>query len=117
MRDVKFSACLDHQVALESGGNGDFTRRATKVFAAGITGLSNDEFLRRVLTEFGSGARQDPMLDCADDARGDALLQPLAAGGRAPKGRGLATSGALGDAALLQAVNGLAHAVQALSSR
>lgn len=118
MRDVKFSACLDHQVALESGGNGDFTRRATKVFAAGINGMSNDEFLRQVLTEFGSGARQDPMLDCADDARGGALLQPIAGGSRAPKGRGSAASGAPDDcAALLQAVNGLAQAVQALSAR
>ena len=116
MRDVKFSACLDHQVALESDGSGDFTRRATKVLAAGIDGLSNDGFLRRVLAEFGSAAHQDPILDCADDARAGVFLQPLAAGSRAPQSRG-SMSSQTGDAALLQAVNGLAQAVQALSAR
>lgn len=118
MRDVKFSACLDHQVALESEGSGDFTRRATKVLATGIQGMSNEEFLRRVLAEFGGAARQAPMLDCADDARTGALLQPLAAGSRAPASREPATtSGPPGDAALLQAVHGLAKAVQALAAR
>lgn len=117
MRDVKFSACLDHQVALESDGSGDFTRRATKVLATGIQGMSNEEFLRRVLAEFGGAARQAPMLDCADDARAGALLQPLAAGSRAPKSSESATSGPPGDAALLQAVTGLTKAVQALAAR
>jgi len=113
MRDVKFSACMDHQVALESGGNGDFTRRALKVLAAGIQGLSHDEFLRRVLAEFGSGAAQDPMLDCADGARQDMLLQPLA-GKRPPQSRSRAPS-ALDETALLQAVSGLAQAVNTLT--
>ncbi|MEO7160950.1 MAG: caspase family protein [Polaromonas sp.] len=118
MRDVKFSACLDHQVALESSGSGDFTRRATKVLAAGIEGMSNDEFLRRVVSEFGSGARQDPMLDCADDARAGAFLQPpAAAGSRAPQTRGAALASRQGDAVLLQAVNALAQAVQTLTAR
>lgn len=117
MRDVKFSACLDHQVALESGGNGDFTLRATRVLAAGVKGLSNDGFLRRVTSEFGSGARQDPMLDCADGARAGAFLQPLGAGSLAPGSRALSASGAAGDTALLQAVNGLVQAVQALNAR
>jgi len=117
MRDIKFSACMDHQVALESAGSGDFTRRATKVLAVGITGISNDEFLRRVLAEFGRGAHQDPILDCGDAARGGAFLQPLATGGRAPIGRGSARSASSGDAALLQAVSGLAQAVQVLSTR
>ena len=118
MRDVKFSACLDHQVALESEGSGDFTRRAAKVLTAGIQGMSNEEFLRRVLAEFGSAARQAPMLDCADDARAGAFLQRLsAAGGRAPKAGEPALSGPPGDTALLLAVNGLAKAVQALAAR
>lgn len=115
MRDVKFSACLDHQVALESGGNGDFTRRATKVLAAGIEGLSNEEFLRRVLAEFGSAARQAPMLDCADAARQGAFLQPLDSVGHAPATRALPMAGALAEAGLLQAVNELAQAVKALA--
>ena len=115
MRDVKFSACLDHQVALESGGNGDFTRRATKVLAAGIQGMSNEEFLRRVLAEFGSAARQAPMLDCADAARQGALIQPLATGCRAPATRESPMATVPGDTALLHAVNELAQAVKALA--
>ena len=115
MRDVKFSACLDHQVALESGGNGDFTRRATKVLAAGIQGMSNEEFLRRVLAEFGSAARQAPMLDCADASRQGALIQPLATGCRAPATRESPMATVPGDTALLHAVNELAQAVKALA--
>lgn len=115
MRDVKFSACLDHQVALESGGNGDFTRRATKVLAAGIQGMSNEEFLRRVLAEFGSAARQAPMLDCADAARQGALIQPLATSCRAPATRESPMATVPGDTALLHAVNELAQAVKALA--
>ena len=115
MRDVKFSACLDHQVALESGGNGDFTRRATKVLAAGIQGMSNEEFLRRVLAEFGSAARQAPMLDCADAARQGALIQPLATSCRAPATRESPMATVPGDTALLHAVSELAQAVKALA--
>lgn len=117
MRDVKFSACLDHQVALESGGNGDFTLRATKVLARGIDGLTHEQFLRSVVTEFGSGARQDPMLDCADEARNRALLQPLDGSNRAVQGYSAMAPARPPDAALLQAVNVLAQAVQALSGR
>ncbi len=77
MRHVKFSACLDEQVALESGGNGEFTRRATRVLGRGIGGVTHEGFLRAVLGEFGTGARQQPMLDCAPAARAHYLLQPL----------------------------------------
>jgi hypothetical protein len=115
MRDVKFSACQDHQVALESGGNGDFTRRAIQVLAAGTDGMSNEEFLRRVLTEFGSAARQAPMLDCAEAAREGGLLQPLASSGHACAIRTPPLAGALVEAGLLQAVNELAQAVKALA--
>lgn len=78
MRHVKFSACLDDQVALESGGNGEFTRRAARVLARGIGGVTHEAFLRAVLAEFGAAARQRPMLDCAPSARTLPLLQPLA---------------------------------------
>jgi hypothetical protein len=77
MRHVKFSACLDEQVALESGGQGEFTRRAARVLGRGIGGMTHDGFLRAVLGEFGAGARQQPMLDCAPAARARVLLQPL----------------------------------------
>ena len=114
MRDVKFSACMDHQVALESGGNGDFTRRAIKVLGAGIQGMSHEAFLRRVLAEFGSGAAQDPLLDCADEARKELLLQPQA-GIRAPETRRSGSARSVDEKALLQAVSGLAQAVNTLT--
>jgi hypothetical protein len=113
MRDVKFSACLDHQVALESAGSGDFTLRATKVLARGIDAMSHEQFLGGVLAEFGSGARQAPMLDCTDEARSRPLLQPLDNSNRAVYRDPAMAS----DAAVLEAVNVLAQAVQALSAR
>ena len=115
MRDVKFSACLDHQVALESNGNGDFTRRATKVLATGTQGISNEEFLCRVRAEFGSAARQAPMLDCAESARQRTFLQPLSDAGRAAPAGQATLAAPQGNASLLQAVNELTQAMKALA--
>lgn len=115
MRDVKFSACQDHEVAWESNGSGEFTLRAMRVLAAGVQGLSNGDFVSRVVADFGSGARQRPMLDCADDgvAR-QPLLQPLhaAQGAAADGGRG---AGAEGAVQLLQALQAL-QTLQSLQS-
>ena len=113
MRDVKFAACLDHQVALESAGSGDFTQRALRVLGRGIHGLTHERFLQAVLAEFGPGAAQEPLLDCAPEARQRLLLQPL--GRSALPGDAAAASSS--DALLLQAATALAHLVIALSSR
>jgi Caspase domain len=86
MREVLFSACLDTELAYESGGHGDFTQRATRILRDGIGGLSNQEFQRRVAEAFGSGAQQHPDLHCAPHARAHALLQPLT--GAAPSNGG-----------------------------
>ncbi|MEO6163479.1 MAG: caspase family protein [Candidatus Binatia bacterium] len=66
MRNILFSACQPHEVAWESDGHGDFTLRATRILAAGTDGMTNQQFADRVTAEFGQGARQRPMLDCAD---------------------------------------------------
>lgn len=119
MREVKFSACLDHEVALESSGSGEFTVRAMQVLASGIERLSNEEFLRRVIEAFGDAPRQKPMLDCDKEARAALLLQPLPVGnGEAPSGGASRAAGA-GPAAegqLQHAVHLLAQAVQALGT-
>lgn len=77
MRDVKFAACLDGEVAWESDGHGEFTLRATRVLADGIDAMTNEQFVRRVTEAFGANPRQHPMLDCSDDALALRLLQPL----------------------------------------
>lgn len=79
MRDVKFAACLDSEVAWESGGHGEFTLRATRVLANGVDAMTNEQFVRRVTDAFGTNPRQHPMLDCADDALALGFLQPLRA--------------------------------------
>lgn len=118
MRHVKFSACLDREVALESGGNGEFTRRAVRVLKRGVRGVSNEAFLNAVLAEFGTGAQQRPMLDCASAARSAPLLQPVGAagGGARPVGDDAAAAPSR-DAVLRQAVSALAHSVQALTDK
>ena len=68
------------EVAWESNGHGDFTVRATRVLANGVDSMTNMQFAERVIAEFGVGARQRPLLDCAPAARSLALLQPLGAG-------------------------------------
>ena len=79
LREVTFSACQSFQVALESNGNGEFTRRATRILGAGIAGLTHAAFLQKVEATFEAGG-QRPFLHCADDARGRRLLQSLQGG-------------------------------------
>jgi hypothetical protein len=76
IKEVCFSACQPHEVALETGGAGQFTTKAMKVFAAGGD-LSNEAFLERVVAAFGPKPPQRPLLDCADDAKVRGLLRPL----------------------------------------
>jgi hypothetical protein len=77
MNEVLFSACLPKELAFEDNGAGDFTTRATRILLAGIDGITHLEFQRRVTEAFGSPARQNPNLDCAEAARARVLLQPL----------------------------------------
>jgi hypothetical protein len=78
MRNILFSACQPNEVAWESDGHGDFTLRATRILAAGIDGMTNQQFSDRVIVEFGQGSRQRPMLDPTDATIGArALLAPI----------------------------------------
>ena len=119
MRDVKFAACLDAEVAWESDGHGEFTLRATRVLAAGIDGLTNKEFAQRVIADFGISTRQHPMLDCAPDAGTRHLLQPTrqnpAAGASAFSAS--ATSGALDSAMLAQTLASIQQLLTQLAAK
>jgi hypothetical protein len=68
-RDVLFSACRSSELAYEENGQGDFTRNATAVLAAGAAGITNSAFLDSVLQAFGSTLRQNPELHCEPPAR------------------------------------------------
>ena len=78
MREVKFAACQDREVAWESNGQGEFTVRAMQLLAAGTAGWSNQQFQEQLIGAFGPAARQHPLLDCDDQANARLLLQPLA---------------------------------------
>jgi hypothetical protein len=60
-----FSACADWQVALEHGGQGDFTKHCIAVLSDGVDGITNEDFLARVVKEFGPAPEQQPELDQA----------------------------------------------------
>lgn len=77
MKNVAFSACMPHESAWESDGHGDFTVRAVRILSAGIGGMTNEQFGQRISAEFGAGARQRPLLDCAPDAGPRGLLAPI----------------------------------------
>ena len=83
MREVVFSACLSREVALESDGHGDFTRRALQVLAQGGAGLSNGDFADRVTQAFGPAPQQHAKLYSSDARRALGLLQPVAGGAAA----------------------------------
>ena len=119
MRDVKFAACLDAEVAWESDGHGEFTLRATRVLAAGIDGLTNQEFAQRVISDFGTSTRQHPLLDCAPDASTRHLLQPTrqnAAGG-ASAFSGSAMPGSADSAMLAQTLASIQQLLVKLASK
>lgn len=77
LRDVVFSACLSSEVALETNGQGDFSRLALQVLAGGTGGMSNGEFAERVTQAFGQSPRQHAKLYSDDALRTAGLLQPL----------------------------------------
>jgi hypothetical protein len=114
MRQVVFSACLDHEVAYEVDGHGEFTVRATRLLASGAAGTSHEEFQRRVVAAFGAGAHQHPELDCAPSAKTRVLLASLAgaSNGSGPHDGG---RGAAGPpiAAVAQALRALADSLAA----
>jgi hypothetical protein len=78
-REILFAACQSNEVALESAGNGDFTRNAMKVLAQNYN-LNAEEFLFEVKQQFGVAARQTPGLWCDPALR----KTPLAGGISAP---------------------------------
>jgi len=74
LRWVNFSACDATEKAFEQNGNGDFTRFATALLAGGID-ITNSEFQRRIVREFGAQRRQTPQLDCPFEAEEASLFQ------------------------------------------
>ncbi|MBI1899234.1 MAG: caspase family protein [Acidobacteria bacterium] len=78
MREVLFAACRPEEVAYENGGHGEFSRRGVALLEAGIAGVTNAEFQRRVTVAFGPRPLQHPSLDCAPAARSRRLLEPHA---------------------------------------
>ncbi|ASJ70881.1 caspase family protein [Granulosicoccus antarcticus] len=75
-KDVLFSACRSSELAYESDRQGDFTRHATAIIAAGTSGLNNADFLNRILQSFGSNPRQTPEIHCDVSAHQTVFLQP-----------------------------------------
>jgi hypothetical protein len=78
MKESVFSACLSSEVAWESAGHGDFTTHAIRALQSGTAGLTNEQFVERVIAAFGTGARQHPVLD-PPHAQSRRFLQPLSA--------------------------------------
>lgn len=106
MRWVNFSACQPHEVAWESGGQGDFTRHATAVLGHDAAGLTHEAFQHQVVTAFGAEPRQRPYLDCAQEARSRLLFAPVTRGVAAPAAAALAAPGTIAPAAPTAAAAG-----------
>ncbi len=77
LREVLFAACQPSELAWESKGQGDFTRRAAPLLLTSAGQISNQAFQSQVVTAFGASPRQRPMLTCAASARRKTLLAPL----------------------------------------
>ena len=77
MGEVLFAGCQPHELSYEKNGQGQFSLRATRILR-GAAPMTNDQFIQRVQAAFGSGSKQNPMLDCAPERRGELLLAPRA---------------------------------------
>lgn len=80
MREVVFSACMSHEVAWESNGQGEFTVRATRILDSELNNLSNAQFAEQVTKAFGASPRQQPRLYTSEELRSLPLMQPLVQG-------------------------------------
>lgn len=107
MRDIKFAACLDSEIAWESDGHGEFTLRTTRALAVGIQGLTNEQFVKQVTADFGARPRQHPMLDCSLEARARMLLQPVSGNGAAAWPADGATRAGVDTALIAQTLSSL----------
>lgn len=85
MRWVAFGACLDGQLAYESGGSGRFTSTAVPELREHAGHSTNGEFQARLLQAFATGARQTPNLDCPPWALDLPFLVGPAAAADAPR--------------------------------
>ncbi len=61
-RGVFFGACLPTEVAWESEGHGDFTKRALPLLRSSLGSATNQSFFDALLAAFGDGRRQTPVL-------------------------------------------------------
>jgi hypothetical protein len=81
MREVVFSACRRDEVAMESDGQGEFTRRAVPLLRGLTSRLTNRDFQQRVEEAFGARPAQHPILDCAPEVKDRPLLAGVGAQG------------------------------------
>ena len=111
MRQVVFAACSPVEVALETNGRGDFSRRAVPLLArAGA--VTNARFQDLVTAEFGASPRQHPNLDCAPGNKAAVFLAGAAAGGS--RDAGGVTNGHAAPEDKLVAIAGLLEATARL---
>lgn len=101
MREVVFSACRRDEVAYESDGHGEFTRRAVPMLGEALK-MTNKEFQSRMVEAFGTQPSQHPILDCAPDLSEHRFL---GVAGEASKANGPSQTG--GSAS--QTANGVAR--------
>jgi hypothetical protein len=75
-RVVHFAACLDHEYAWESNGQGDFTAAAAAALGQAVkAGLANEQFAAQIAAQVSAKNRQHPQIMELDQAmRNRALL-------------------------------------------
>lgn len=75
-RGVFFGACLATEVAWESGGSGEFTRRAVPLLGSSLGTATNKSYFDGILEAFGDNPAQTPVLK-PDNLASRALLGPV----------------------------------------
>src|SRR5690606_38072175 len=78
--EVLFAACRPDELAWETGGQGDFTRKATARLRDAALTATHEEFNDQVTAAFGPAPRQHPLLTCTPSARRRRLLAPIVSG-------------------------------------
>ena len=72
--EILFAACKSGEVAWESNGSGDFTRRTLKILGQTGLDITTLELIELIKDEFGTAARQTPGLWCDPELECSRLL-------------------------------------------
>jgi Caspase domain len=74
---VMFYACNEYEVAFETDGRGHFSSKATQLLRETPTGLTNEEFVKKLQPTAEEAGQQHPVRECVPELSTSLLFAPI----------------------------------------